>query len=133
MGTISLIGYKSMSNKFSYLVTHDALVVENSLELSSLVTKMESARRGFILTGNEDFLKPYTESSKAFESLMSEEMKLVSEDFGQLEELRKINALLEEWKSKIVRPEIKITRKIYASGLNAGYAGNGIISGEMSY
>ena len=50
-----------VSMNFTFLVEHDLQVLQNAQKLQKLVVDAETGQRGFIITGDDSFLKPYYE------------------------------------------------------------------------
>ena len=48
----------SLLDQFNFLIDHDQPVLTTTAELTRLVVDMETGVRGFMVTGNEDFLEP---------------------------------------------------------------------------
>ena len=69
MATLSVVVLFQLSiihRDFSFVIEHDAPVIANARHLSKLVVDMEAGQRGFVITGKDEFLKPYKEALAAF-------------------------------------------------------------------
>ena len=55
-------------NKSLQWVDHTDQVLDQSGHLLKLLVDMESAKRGYVATGDESFLHPYMEGTKRFDS-----------------------------------------------------------------
>ena len=53
--------------QFTFVVEHDTPVMANAHRLLKLVVDMETGQRGFCLTRQEEFLKPYHEAITEFD------------------------------------------------------------------
>ena len=130
MGMISLGSIYSMNSQFSFVVEHDAPVIENARELAKLVVDMETGQRGFIITGREEFLDPYNQGIEDFEALIQKEIVLVSDNPAQVERLHAIQASVNEWLEKAARPEIAMARNVHASTVSEDYLQDLLGAGE---
>ena len=101
-----------MEEKFDFVIQHDVAVTDTARELEKLVLDMETGQRGFIITGKESFLVPYTDGVKRFHVLMDEEIVMVSYNTNQVKKLEVIHELVNEWVAKAAEPEIALA-KIY--------------------
>jgi len=120
-GVIILLNVLSVSKLFTFVVEHDTVVMANARKLSKLVVDMESGERGFCITQNEDFLKPYEKGVKEFKDLMKIEKELVSDNPSQVKRLENIEELVGEWQTKAATPEIAMARKVALAGKSADY------------
>jgi methyl-accepting chemotaxis protein len=77
-GAVGAVAYRATAelNASAELVAHTHLVKESLAGLLSLVKDAETGQRGFVLTGNESYLEPYTAALPA-----------INGDIGKLREL----------------------------------------------
>ena len=111
LGVTVLINLSSMDEQFSFVVEHDAPVIAKANRLSKLVVDMETGQRGFIITGEEEFLAPYHKGISDFNRIIDEEKALVSDNTSQVSALEKIEDLVKEWLKKAAGPEINARRE----------------------
>ena len=92
---LSVINYlNSLKNEESSLwVEHTYAVIAKGHELTKLLLDLETGKRGFLITGNEEFLVPYIEAKKLWNVKFSELKKLVSDNNNQVIKLDEINKL----------------------------------------
>ncbi len=121
LGIIFMINLSGVIKQFSYVIEHDAPVIANAKELSKLVMDMETGQRGFIITGKEEFLEPYTMGVSQFKKLIVKEKKLVSNNPAQIKRLENIEGLVDQWNQKAGIPEIDLRRKITTNLIDAEY------------
>jgi PAS domain S-box-containing protein len=112
LGLINFSSLTTMEEKFDFVIQHDVAVTDTARELEKLVLDMETGQRGFIITGKESFLVPYTDGVKRFHVLMDEEIVMVSYNTNQVKKLEVIHELVNEWVAKAAEPEIALA-KIY--------------------
>lgn len=77
-------------------ISNSESVIRNSNVLHRHMIDMQSAFRGYLLTGQESFLKPYDESLKAIPPLIPEQIALLSSE-KQIRRLDTIVKLHREW------------------------------------
>jgi len=75
-------------------------------QIAKSMVDRETGQRGFLLTGQDEFLEPYIEGGKQFNIKMNELRRIVSNDRYNRELAEKINALAQEWEEKAAIPEI---------------------------
>ena len=112
LGVVSFLDATDMGKHFEFLVVHDLEVLKNAEELQKFVVDAETGQRGFVITGEEEFLEPYYSGIEGFDSLLIIEMELVSDNPSQVQRLEKISNLFEDWKTKAAIPEIELGQKI---------------------
>lgn len=112
VGLFVLANTRNVEEQFEYVVNHDAQVISNAYLLFKLVVDMETGQRGFLITQNENFLEPYYQATEDFEVVMNQLKQFVSDNPVQLQQLTRIEQILEEWKSSAAVPEIELTREL---------------------
>jgi PAS domain S-box-containing protein len=92
-------------NKSMQWVDHTDRVLDQSRHLLKLLVDMESAKGGFIATGDETFLRPYLDGTKQFDSAFQALNQLVDDNPQQQQRLKDIYAGYresEEYDSRII-------------------------------
>jgi PAS domain S-box-containing protein len=92
-------------NKSMQGVDNTDRVLDQSGHLLKLLVDMESAKRGYITTGDENFLPSYTEGTKVFDSEFQALKQLVADNPQQQQKLNDIDAgykQAEEYDSRII-------------------------------
>ena len=92
-------------NKAMQWVDHTDRVLDQSGHLLKLLVDMESAKRGYITTGDENFLPTYMEGTKVFDSEFQALNELVADNPSQQQRLKNIYAgyrQSEEYDSRII-------------------------------
>ncbi len=113
-----LYNLNNIDTQFSFVIKHDAPAIANARQLSKLVVDMETGQRGFVITGNDEFLEPYNQALIEFESLLETEKQLVSDNPPQVRLLERISDSIQEWNSLAATPEIAMRRRISERGLD---------------
>jgi CheY-like chemotaxis protein/CHASE3 domain sensor protein len=91
---VALIAY--LVNTMSW-VEHSERVIGDANEMLRLAVDRESALRGFLITGDENFLAPYQLGQPRFETEISSLMQSVADNPPQVEQLQRIRAVQHRW------------------------------------
>ncbi|PLY39962.1 two-component system sensor histidine kinase/response regulator [Janthinobacterium sp. ROICE36] len=78
-------------------VEHSERVIGNANEVMKLSVDLETGMRGYLLTGDETFLAPYKSGKAKIAVEMSTLMELISDSAIQVDRLRRIRALQNQW------------------------------------
>jgi PAS domain S-box-containing protein len=92
-------------NRSLQLVDHSDRVLDQSGQLLKLLVDMESAKTGYIVTGDETFLLPYLEGTKRFDPEFQALFQLVADSPLQQQKLKYVYAGYqesEEYDSRII-------------------------------
>ncbi|MHC5109081.1 MAG: CHASE3 domain-containing protein [Planctomycetota bacterium] len=130
LAIVVLYQLSSIHRQFSFVIEHNGPVIANARHLMTLVVDMETGQRGFVITGNGDFLEPYDEAISAFEELLAREKLLVAQDRRQLGRLEEIERLVEEWQERAARPQIAMRRRVGQADVDARDLQNVIAEGH---
>ncbi|ATQ74281.1 two-component system sensor histidine kinase/response regulator [Massilia violaceinigra] len=79
------------------MVEHSEKVIGHANEAAKLSVDQESGLRGYLLSNDEAFLAPYTLSKAKTASTMESLTKLVADNPPQVERLRQIMAMQDQW------------------------------------
>jgi diguanylate cyclase (GGDEF)-like protein len=90
-------------------------------ELADAVTDAEDAERGYLLTGNERFLDPYTDAVTSVPRSASRIIGLL-DDRAQIERVQGLAALFTRWRDGVAQPEIAARRAAPSGYAAAGTA-----------
>ena len=114
MIVIAIIVYFSISIliETSKWVEHTHEVMGNAKSLEKYLVDMETGERGFLITGKEEFLEPYSQGRIKFELLMAETKQLVIDNPAQVARLGIIDEQVKEWIKKAANPEIAMRREM---------------------
>jgi len=113
-GLTSFYGLSSLLDNQAW-VSHTQKVISSTSEIEKLVIDLETGERGFLITGKEEFLQPYTDAQIKLTEKISATKALVSDNPDQVKKIHKIESLIAEWLDKAARLEIT-TRKQVAVG-----------------
>lgn len=76
-------------------------------QLSTLILDMETGMRGYRLTGELLFLRPYTSGRSAFDGQMRSTRILVRDNPEQMQRLDMVNAIIQNWLTDVGEPSIR--------------------------
>ncbi len=113
-GLTSFYGLSSLLDTQAW-VTHTQKVITSASEIEKLIIDLETGERGFLITGKEAFLQPYTNAQEKLTQKISATKDLVSDNPSQVTKIEEIENLINEWLEKAARLEIN-TRKQVATG-----------------
>ncbi len=72
LAIVVLFNLAEMNRQFSFVIQHDAPAIANARHLLTLVVDMETGQRGFVITGNDEFLDPYDKARVSITDLLAE-------------------------------------------------------------
>ena len=111
VATVSLSITSSLQDANKWVDHTHNVIREGNAVLGSAVD-METGMRGYLLAGQEQFLEPYNGGGKAFDELVAELQKTVSDNPAQVQLLDEIHANITAWKADVVEPTITLRREI---------------------
>ncbi|MCA1959266.1 MAG: methyl-accepting chemotaxis protein [Desulfomonile sp.] len=95
-----------------YAVDYSHRVVRQALRIQEDALNMQTGMRGFLLTGQDDFLEPYRDGEKAIRSDIAELRTSVEADPAQVRRLDEIEKIIDSWKRNSAEPAIKLRQEI---------------------
>jgi len=90
--------------------TYDVIITANNILAAAV--DMETGMRGYLLSGKEDFLAPYTAGKTTFFKLTNELKQTVNDNPKQVLLLNQIEENIQEWIINITEPTIIMRREI---------------------
>jgi CheY-like chemotaxis protein/CHASE3 domain sensor protein len=102
-------------------VDHSEQVIGNAAEISKLTVDEETGLRGFLIAGEESFLAPYQLARAKMSNQANGLMQLVSDNPPQVERLKRIQSLQQDW-DRFAQEMIDLRRRNgdYASVIRSG-------------
>jgi PAS domain S-box-containing protein len=85
-------------NSAAAWVDHSDEVISQSNYLLKLIIDMETSLRGYVITGNEDFLQPYQQAAPVVPQRIAALNHLISDDTDQQRNLAQIDDSFEAWR-----------------------------------
>ena len=93
-------------------VSHTHEVIEMANEVGASLVDMETGLRGYLLTGNEDFLEPYHSGLVQFQLKIDEGKLLVSDNPAQVQRLDKTRRTQQSWQDQHVSVSMELRKKV---------------------
>ncbi len=108
---VSFVMFFSINSltKNSEWVEHSHNVIDKGNSLTGFMLNQETGMRGFLVTGNEDFLTHYISGKEDFTKVIEATKELVSDDRVQLERLVKVNEAAINWSTLVA--EVNISKR----------------------
>lgn len=97
VSTVVFKNTQSMSHDNKWVV-HTHVAIARAQELLKLVVDMETGMRGFLITGDEEFLEPYQNASSRWDNKLTTLMVQVSDNPPQVKLLRQVDDIYQDWK-----------------------------------
>jgi len=92
--------------------------IVESQGLAKLIVDMETGQRGFVITGEKEFLEPYNKANEAFDKKLAVLRAGLADQVVYLELLKKIENLRYEWIRVAGEPEIEARRSVKKAEVN---------------
>lgn len=96
----------------SQWVTHTHEVISHAHHIEKLLVDLETGQRGFLITGQEQFLEPYHSAKNAYTQSIRDLQILVSDNPPQVETCHKIDDMIRKWFKDSGNPEIEERRRV---------------------
>lgn len=93
-------------------VEHTYHVINTAKDILAAAVDMETGMRGFLLSGDIEFLKPYHDGFTMMQLLVAELSGAVSDNPEQLERLTNAGSIITEWRGTVVEPMLDMRRAI---------------------
>ncbi|WP_145047828.1 methyl-accepting chemotaxis protein [Paenibacillus xylanexedens] len=120
-GSIVLIqnSISQLQRELDFLVDHDMKVHDLTYELERTMVDMETGQRGYVITGQDSYLAPYTEGLEQKETIISQLAALIADNPAQLALLENIHNVINNWVQVAGEPVIESRRANDTSTLQA--------------
>jgi methyl-accepting chemotaxis protein len=100
---VMLINQSSLLETQQWVV-HTQTVMRKADQVEAAMIDQETGLRGYMVTGNEEFLEPYNSGRDRFATLIAELKSLTSDNPPQVERWEQIEQQAARWESEIVGP-----------------------------
>jgi CHASE3 domain sensor protein len=91
---VGIIAY--LINVLSW-VEHSERVIGKANEISRMSSDMEAGMRGYLLSGDAEFLAPYSESKSRIDADLNALARMVDDNYAQLDRVRRVRSAQREW------------------------------------
>ncbi len=118
MVTISVVVYSSVHSlvTLSKWVNHTYEVIRTAESVGASMVDMETGKRGFLVTGKEEYLEPYYAGKKSFNELIVQGKTLTSDNPTQVTRWQEVAKMEERWINESAKPEIQARKDVTKSG-----------------
>lgn len=103
-------------------VAHTNIVLQESAAIVASAVDIETGMRGYLLTGQDEFLDPYREGEVAAYSTLATLRMRVSDDPPQVARLGQAEQILREWQRNVTGPIIALRQEVGESATLQGLA-----------
>ncbi|MCB1760652.1 MAG: methyl-accepting chemotaxis protein [Gammaproteobacteria bacterium] len=93
-------------------VNHTYEVIGVANEVGAVLVDMESGQRGFVITGQDDYLEPYQQGNGRFAELIARGRELTSGSPEQMQRWQAVEELKQRWQSEVAEQEIAARREV---------------------
>ncbi|CZF80582.1 CHASE3 domain-containing protein [Grimontia marina] len=111
LGLLSLNSMKNLSATERW-VEHTHEVINKAQNLIAAAINMETGMRGYLLAGKEQFLEPYDEGKREFESIVEDLKQKVSDNPRQVSLLQDVEVTIADWQRNVTEDMISLRRSI---------------------
>jgi methyl-accepting chemotaxis protein len=111
---VSTVAYNSIKSLIytTGWVEHTNKVINTGKTVSGSMVDMETGLRGFMVTGDENYLDPYFKGNKNFEKFVKEGSSLTSDNQTQVKRWSEVAQLKKKWVNEWAEPEIEKRKEI---------------------
>src|SRR5665213_892309 len=130
LAAIGTVAYRSIDTltRTSYRAAHSHNVLEHIAGVLSLMKDAETGQRGFVISGDETFLAPYTEAIGSLDKVVRELRELTADNPGQQQRLDQAAPLIADKLFELKRTiairrteGFQATEKVVAEGVGKRY------------
>lgn len=101
---------QSLQNEIETITSRDMEIHNLITSIRYNVVSMETSQRGYLLTGDENYLKPYTESKAEWENNLNQLRRFFATDDEKRRDLDNVRATIEHWIEVSGEPTIELKR-----------------------
>ncbi|MCP4286422.1 MAG: methyl-accepting chemotaxis protein [Gammaproteobacteria bacterium] len=114
MTIISVIVFYNISAlvESSKWVNHTYEVIRVAEGVGSAMVDMETGQRGFIITGDDEYLEPFNNGIREFDEQIAKGQNLTSDNPAQVKRWQEVAALKERWIKEVANQEISARRDV---------------------
>ena len=116
---LSLYNFRLLGQASAYSTRSYQTLIESEALLQSLLN-METGVRGFLVTGEEQFLDPYDQGRTEFATHMAKSTQLMEASPAQIVRLQELERLQQKWVDAMLQPAIATRRD--AASMQEGLA-----------
>ncbi|MCM3626924.1 ATP-binding protein [Paenibacillus glycanilyticus] len=102
---------EALQNEVETITSRDVEVHNLIASIQFDAISMETAQRGFIITGDSNYLEPYDKGKAQWESNYNSLYNYISDNPSTQKELEEIKLMIQEWISKAAEPTIAMKKE----------------------
>ncbi|GMK44062.1 histidine kinase [Paenibacillus glycanilyticus] len=102
---------EALQNEVETITTRDVEVHNLIASIQYDAVSMETAQRGYIITGDESYLDPYDKGKSQWESNYNSLYTYIADNSSTQKQLEEIKLTIQEWISKAAEPTIEMKRE----------------------
>jgi len=116
MAGLSIFAYRSTtaSHKTEQWVEHTHQVIKLADEALAGLVNMETGYRGFLVTGEDEFLEPYNAGKITYQAKLQKLQNETADNPAQVQRWRDIEQRAAAWQTSITEPGMKLRRDVVA-------------------
>ncbi len=103
----SSLSYQQTANGWT---VHTYEVLKQAEAIVAAMVDRETGVRGYLISGNEDFLAPYNSGEKNYKAAFDDVVKLTSDNSTQQKRLADLDVLVKGWTAEVATKEIALMR-----------------------
>ena len=120
IAVIAYTGFERLSLTGSW-VAHTHKVISQARFIEKTLIDMETGLRGYLITGDNEFLAPYEEKVSRYKAAIDQLKITVTDNPTQKAQLERIEKLVKEWQDSQVNPAIELRKKVKKGAVDADY------------
>jgi methyl-accepting chemotaxis protein len=93
-------------------VNHTYEVIRTAENTSAALVDIETGHRGFLITGQDQYLEPYNSGLERFDALIKDGQQLTSDNPKQVERWKEVALLKDQLINTVTKPEIEARRDV---------------------
>ncbi|MFD2206274.1 CHASE3 domain-containing protein [Kiloniella antarctica] len=101
----------SVGNLLKEVNNTNGVIIKGNAVFKAAVD-METGMRGYLLAGQEEFLKPYTDGSKELFKVTADLKQVISDNKKHVGLLNELDETVRQWQTNVVEPMIALRRQI---------------------
>lgn len=114
MAVVSLVVFFGIASMLdaSRWVNHTYEVIRKAEAVGASMIDMETGQRGFMITGEDEYLEPFNNGIKVFRRMIAEGQQLTSDNPVQEKRWNEVEDLQAQWLADVAEPEIAARRQV---------------------
>ncbi|MFC0189492.1 CHASE3 domain-containing protein [Fictibacillus aquaticus] len=108
---------ETMQKERNFIINHDITVRDLTSQIEKDLLKMETGQRGYVITGDENYLQPYNEARAQWYKDFEKLNELMADNPKQQRDISAINQNIEKWIGVAAEPSIKLRQQNDSEGI----------------